>query len=150
MTKHDAVKLYFEPKVMELVGDILNFNFSPESPDSFSLVTDYADKIVKEYICGNEKKAYGFTIVIIKNYSTSGDDLNLECMNFAQGFMDWIEEQNNQKIYPDFGEDCEIERMEVLHNMPNLAGVNAEAGLAKYMIQCRILYREYETDVLGL
>lgn len=150
MTKHDAVKAYFEPKVMELVGDILSFNFSPESPDSFSLVTEYSDKVVKKFVSGDARKAYGFTIVIIKNYSTSGDDLNLECMNFAQGFMDWIEEQNKQKVYPDFGADCEIEKMEVLQNMPNLAGINAEAGTAKYMIQCRILYMEYEKDMLGL
>ncbi|MDO4272707.1 MAG: hypothetical protein Q4D16_03485 [Eubacteriales bacterium] len=150
MTKHDAIKGYFEPKVMELVGDILSFNFSPESPDSFSLVTEYSDKVVKKFVSGDARKAYGFTIVIIKNYSTSGDDLNLECMNFAQGFMDWIEEQSKQKVYPDFGSDCEIEKMEVLQNMPNLAGINAEAGLAKYMIQCRILYMEHEKDMLGL
>ena len=31
MTKHDAIKAYFEPKVSELAGDMLNFNFSPES-----------------------------------------------------------------------------------------------------------------------
>ena len=27
MTKHDAVKAYFEPKVQELAGNMLNFNF---------------------------------------------------------------------------------------------------------------------------
>lgn len=142
MTKHDAMKAYFEPKVMELAGDILNFNFSPESPDSFSLITNYSDKVVKRFINGKSRKAYGFTIVIIKSYSTSGDDLNLECMNFAQGFMDWIEEQNKKMIFPDLGNGCEIESMEVLQNMPNLAGINAEAGLAKYMVQGRVLYVE--------
>lgn len=144
MTKHDAMKAYFEPKVAELAGDILNFNFSPESPDSFSLVTEYSDKVVKKFINGDSRKAYGFTIAIIKNYSTAGDDLNLECMNFAQGFMDWIEEQNKKRIFPKFGDDCEIESMEVLQNMPNLAGINAGAGLAKYMIQCRVLYMEHD------
>lgn len=93
---------------------------------------------------GDARKAYGFTILIIKNYSTSGDDLNLECMNFAQEFMDWIETQNEKRIYPDFGENNEIEKIEVLQNMPNLAGVNAEEGLAKYMIQGRVLYREHK------
>lgn len=143
MTKHDAMADYFKPKIMELAGDILNFNFSPESADAFSLITDYSGKSMKKYINGDEKKAYGFTIVIIKNYSTAGDDLNLECMNFAQGFMDWIEEQNKKRIFPKFGDNCEIESMEVLQNMPNLAGINAGAGLAKYMIQCRVLYTEH-------
>ena len=63
-------------------------------------------------------------------------------MNFAQSFMDWLDEQNKAKEYPDFGKNCEIEKMENLQNMPNLSGVNYEAGLARYMIQVRILYKE--------
>ena len=61
-----------------------------------------------------------------------------------------MEEQDRNKHYPDFGDDCDIEKMEVLQNMPNLAGVNAEEGLAKYMIQGRILYMEHGKDMLGL
>lgn len=142
MTKHDAVKAYFEPKVEELAGNVLNFNFSPESADSFSMVTNYSDKVVKEFINGNARKAYGFTIIIVKAYSTQMDDLNIECMNFVQEFMDWVEAENRAKNYPDFGSACEIERMEVLQNMPNLAGINTEAGLARYMVQCKITYLE--------
>ncbi len=143
MTKHEAVKAYFEPKIMELAGIVLNFNFSPESADEFSLITNYSDKVVKEYITGGTLKAYGFTVIITKTYSTFTDDCNLEAMNFAQGFMDWIESQNWKKIYPYFG-DCEVEKMEVLQNMPNLAGANKDAGLARYMIQARILYLEHD------
>lgn len=145
MTKHEAVKAYFGPKIMELAGNVLNFNFSPESADEFALITNYSDKVVKEFITGDTRKAYGFTVIIIKNYSTFADDCNLDAMNFAQGFMDWIESQNRLKVYPDFG-DCEVEKMEVLQNMPNLAGVNKDAGLARYMIQARILYMEHDNE----
>lgn len=144
MTKHDAVKAYFEPKVEELAGDLLNFNFSPESPDSFSLITNYSGKVKKKYIRIGAEKEYGFTVIIMKDYSTSGDDLNLEAMNFCQAFMDWLEEQEKAKNYPEFPESCQIKRMECLQNMPNLAGVNTDAGLARYMIQCRIIYFERE------
>lgn len=82
MTKHESVKAYFEPKVQELAGDLLNFNFSPESEDSISLVTNYSDQVRKKYRYGAEKE-YAFTIIIVKPYSTCGDDLNLEAMNFA-------------------------------------------------------------------
>lgn len=143
MTIHEAVKSYFEPKISEISGGNLNYNFSPENPDEFSLITNYADKTVKKYINGDCQKAYGFTIIIVKQYSTSGDDLNLECMNFVQEFMDWIEEQNRKRVFPDLGEKCEVEKIEVLQNMPNLAGVNAEHGLSRYMIQAKILYRKY-------
>lgn len=142
MSKHDAVKGYFEPKIMELAGDLLNFNFSPETEDSISMVTNYSDKVRKRYVTGKTQKEYGFSIVIVKAYSSEQDDLNLEAMNFAQAFMDWIDGQNEKKEFPEFGEDCTVERIENLQNMPNLSGVNYNAGLARYMIQARIIYTE--------
>ena len=144
MSKHDAVKAYFEPKIEELAGSMLNFNFSPESPDKISLITNYSDKVRKSYITGDKEKEYGFSIIIVKPYSSDEDDLNIEAMNFAQAFMDWLDEQNDKGEYPDFGEKCTIEKMENLQNMPNLSGVNYEAGLARHMIQARIIYRETE------
>ena len=142
MSKHDAVKAYFEPKIEELAGSMLNFNFSPESPDKISLITNYSDKVIKNYITGDKQKEYGFSIIIIKPYSSEEDDLNLEAMNFAQAFMDWLDEQNEKREYPDFGKNCTVEKIENLQNMPNLSGVNYEAGLARYMIQARIIYTE--------
>lgn len=141
MTKHDAMKTYFEPKIIELVNDVLHFNFSDEATDNIAFLTNYSDKVIKNYVRAAQKE-YGFTILITKEYSTSTDDLNLEAMNFAQRFMDWIEEQNRLENYPDFGSDCEVLKMENLQNMPNLAGVNQEEGLARYMLQCRVIYME--------
>ena len=144
MTKRDAVKAFFEPKVIELAGDLLRFNFSPESPDSIALVTNYSDRQIRKYVRVGAEKEYGFTIIITKQYSTDADDLNLEAMNFAQVFMDWIDAQGKAKNYPAFPENCQVKRMEVLQNMPNLAGINAEEAMARYMIQCRIVYFEKE------
>ncbi len=145
MTKHDAMKDFFEPKVAELAGSILNFNFSPESPDSFSFVTNYSDQVRKKYVRVGAEKEYAFSIIITKEYSTGADDLNHEAMNYAQANMDCINEQDRLKNYPEFPDSCEIRKMEVLQNMPNLAGVNAAAGLARYMIQCRLIYFEKES-----
>lgn len=146
MTKHDAMKVYLEPKIVELVGNTLNFNFSPESPDEFSLLTEYSEKVVKKFVDGNIRKSYGFAIIVIKHYSTVKDDLNLECMNFVQEFMDWMEEQNKKENYPDFGSNCKVEKIEVLQNMPNLSGINTEEGLAQYMIQGQVLYIEHDKN----
>lgn len=146
MTKHEAVKRYFEPKVEELAGTLLNFNFSPEAVDSISLITNYSDKVKKKYITGKVQKEYGFSIIIVKAYSSELDDLNLEAMNFTQAFMDWLDEKNDKKEYPDLGENCTVEKIENLQNMPNLAGVNYEAGLARYMIQARIIYTERKAE----
>lgn len=87
----------------------MNFNFSPESEDAVSFITNYSDKVRKSYIRAAEKE-YGFTIVITKTYSTYGDDLNLEAMNLAQAFMDWIFSQNRKRIYPEFPDNCQIKK----------------------------------------
>lgn len=143
MTKHDAMMDYFRPAIEELAQEFIRFNFSPESEDTIGFVTNYSDKQIKKYFGGAEKE-YGFSIIVVKAYSTNDDDLNLEAMNFAQGFMDWLQKQNKAKNFPDFGKNCKIRKMENLQNMPNLSGVNAEEGLARYMLQCRIVYYESE------
>ena len=144
MEKVDYTEIVFSisPKASELAGDMLNFNFSPESEDSISLITNYSDKVKKKYITGDVLKEYGFTIVIVKSYSSCQDDLNLEAMNFAQAFMDWLDQQNESKDFPDFGEDCAVQKMENLQNMPNLSGVNQDGTMARYMIQARVIYKE--------
>lgn len=142
MSRHDEIMQYFRPKIEELAGKILNFNFSPEAPGSISLITNYSDKLRKKYVTGDCEKEYGFSIIIVKPYSPEQDDLNLEAMNFAQAFMDWLDEQNEKERFPDFGESCTVEKMENLQNMPNLSGVNPKEGLARYMIQAKIIYRE--------
>lgn len=143
MTKHDAMKVFFEPQIIELCGNVLGFNYSSKEPDAVAFITNYSDKIRKKYVRAAEKE-YGFTILITKPYSSYGDDLNLEAMNFSQAFMDWLEAQNKAKSYPVFPGNCQIKKMEVMQNMPNLAGINDEEGLARYMVQCRLIYFEKE------
>ena len=140
MTKHDAVTAFFQPKAEEQAGQYLEVNNSDDY-SGISLVTNYSDKLLKKYLWGSEKE-YGFSIIIVQPYSTDTDDLNLTAMNFAQAFMDWLEEQNKKRNYPEFPNSCQIKKMETLQNMPNLAGVNVKEGMARYMVQCRIVYFE--------
>ena len=65
-------------------------------------------------------------------------------MNFAQEFIDWIDERDKKKNYPDFGDKCQIKKIENLQNMPNLASVDWENMIAQYMLQCRVIYFEKE------
>lgn len=143
MTKHEVMKAYVGEKVMELSDRLVSFNFADDSPDAISFLTNYSDKIVKKYVRAADK-AYGFTILITWHFSTETDDLNLQAMNFAQEFMDWIDEQNRKKAFPDFGDGCQVKKIENLQNMPNLAAVDWENMKAQYMIQCRVLYFEKE------
>lgn len=143
MTKHEIMKTYVEDKVSELIGFLISFNFADDSPDAVSFLTNYSGKIVKKYLRAAEKE-YGFSILINWHYSTETDDLNLQAMNFVQNFMDWIDDQNRKKEFPDFGDKCQVKKIENLQNMPNLAAVDWENMIAQYRIQCRVLYFEKE------
>lgn len=143
MTKHDAMYEFFSAKIEELLENVLKFNFSAESKDTVAFTTQYSDKIRRRFVRAAEKE-YGFAIVITKSYSMEDDDLNLQAMNFAQAFMDWVDEQDKKKNYPEFPENCQIIKLETLQNMPNLAGINVKEGLARYMLQCRLIYHEKE------
>lgn len=68
----------------------------------------------------------------------------MQAMKVGQEFMDWIEEQNRKKNYPDFGKQCQIKKIENLQNMPNLATVDWKNALAQYQIPCRVVYFEKE------
>lgn len=142
MTKHETMKAYLEPKIIEIADTVLRFNFSPESPDSISIITRYSDHVVRRFITDDVEKEYGFAIIIVKSYSQDTDDVNIEAMNFAQAFMDWLDEQNAAKNFPDFGEGTEVLSIDNLQNMPNLAGINEDGSLARYQVQGRVLYRE--------
>lgn len=141
MTKHEAMLEYVEPKVNELIGKTLLFNFTNDSPGSISFLTNYSGKVVKKYVRAADKQ-YGFTILLTWPFSEETDSLNVEAMNFAQEFMEWIDQQNGEQNYPDFGEQCQVKKIENLQNMPNLASINWETMTAQYMIQCRVLYFE--------
>ena len=70
--------------------------------------------------------------------------MNLKAMEIAQELMDWIDVQNQKRRFPDFGDGCQVKRLENLQNMPNLATVDMENGIAQYQIPCRVLYFEKE------
>ena len=117
MDKHRAMIAFFKPKIEEISAE-MNFNFSDDEMNSVAFLT--------------------------KEYSPYKDDVNLQAMEFAQSLMDWVDQKNRAKEYPDFPDTCEIQKIETLQNMPNLAGVNMEQTMARYMFQCRVTYFERE------
>lgn len=141
MSKHEAMKLYLSAHIEEIAGRVLNFNFSASEEGSIAFLTEYSDKNIKVYKSGY-KREYGFAILISKPYSSSTDDINLEAMDMAQAFSDWIDNQHKIKNYPDFGEKCTIQKIESLQNMPNLSGIDESGTIAQYMLQCKVTYYE--------
>lgn len=133
MNKHEIMTEYVRDKINELCKANMTFNFADGEAHSVSFITNFSGRVLRKYIRAADKE-YGFTILITWHYSMDTDDLNMQAMKVGQEFMDWIEEQNREKNYPDFGEQCQIKKIENLQNMPNLATVDWENALAQYQI----------------
>lgn len=122
------------------LDSFLKFNTVDNYPGERSVSTVYDDAWEIRHIRNHGIKRYDFAMIFIQPHDTGSSTLNAEEMFDAEKFMEWIDEQNKQKHFPDFGEDADIISIENLQNMPNLAGISESGTVAKYMIQCRVRY----------
>lgn len=108
----------------------------------------------KPFVDGSVLKRYTFSIVItksitdmaiIKELSAAEDNENITDLADIQTFMDWINEQGDNRVYPNFGESCVIEEMHTTSENPSLDGINTEVSpnLAMYSMEIRIDYIDY-------
>jgi hypothetical protein len=119
----------------------LYFNFGEASDNNSFFIPVPTDYVVKQDIMGTKTRFYTFAITTFKDIANNPYSMeNINDYSEVQNFLDWIEEQNNQRSFPDFGENCNV--LEVL-NLSNMANVsNQDQQLAKYMTQCRVVYEE--------
>ena len=140
MTKIEAMIEFL--KQYPPLYDLLYVNTVIDTPSLTSLNTVYSDYAIQEYTCGNSEREFIFMIKQIKNYDSSGtSQTNESAFIEVQDFMNWIDEQNEKRNFPNFPENCTIYKIENLQNMPNLSGTSNQ-GTAEYMFQCRVLYEE--------
>lgn len=127
-------------------------NFMSAKDDDVQFLTSSNEKALNHrFIDGSVMKQYTFSLVITKSVTDMAiakDGMlseNIDDLADLQAFMDWINEQGYNQIYPDFGEDCVIEEMHTIAENPELTGVNTEVSpaLALYNIEIRIDYIDY-------
>lgn len=117
----------------------LYFNSMIDQIGNTAVQTVYGESWEKKYIHGHGVKQWDFAIVKIAQADTGTSDINADETQAVQDFMDWIDEQNRLKNFPDFSPG-EVLSIENLQNMPNFAGIDNNEGTAKYMFQCRVIY----------
>ena len=77
----------------------------------------YSDYAVQEYTCGNSDREFIFAIKQMKVYDASGTSgINRQSIADVQAFMDWIDEQNANKNFPEFPENCTVYKIETCLN----------------------------------
>ena len=126
----------------------LYFNFGNIEDNSYQIVTESNDTSLSQpYIDGSILKRYTFYIdcfktiaynKVIKGYQ----DENLYDISEVQAILDLVNEQDKNKIYPDFGEDCLIDSMQSTTESPDLLSVEdtTTSPIAVYRISIQIDY----------
>ena len=138
MTKADAIIEYFNnyPQLYSW----LYLNSVTNSVGNTAMLTD-SDNVLREYIDGSKDKEYIFAIAMVKDFDTGTSDINANALGESENLIEWVEENNNNETYPDFGEKCSIEEIEIINNVPQLA-IDSENNIARYLISMKINYTE--------
>ena len=133
-----------------IANNKLFFNFAEEGNNSNQIVVSGDDVVLnKPFVDGSVLKRYTFTLLIYKSVSYNPvvkmegyPDENVGDLSDVQTLLDWIVEQNEQLVFPNFGEQCIIESVEPQTNKPILSGVatNVQPPLAQYSIVVRVTY----------
>lgn len=127
-------------------------NFINAKNNDVQLLTSENDKSLnRKFVDGSVMKEYIFSLVITKSITSlaiAKDGFlseNIDDLADIQRFMDWVNEQGDNQIYPDFGENCVIEEMHTTAENPSVDGINTEANpaLALYNMEIRIVYIDY-------
>lgn len=132
----------------------LFFNFAEAESGNNHFITE-KDSRKKTYIDGSMLKQYTFSIASyfsISHNAVLNDidtdkiiDENVENMAKVQDILDWINEQADAHIYPDFGEMCEIDSMTTLTTDPDIDGIDTSVNppIARYSVGVKLMYRDY-------
>ena len=135
----------------------LFFNFGIVEQGARQFITQSDDALIdKECIDGSKRKRYTMYLDTFKStsYIPIVDDKltvdeNFEEFNEVQEILDWINDQDSIRNYPDFGTDIVIDKMQTTTNKPELVTVNRtlEPAVAIYRISVRIDYVDLSNTI---
>lgn len=137
-SKHKALQDWVE---QFLTDNYLYFESADAYPNVRVMTPHYGDYVNRKDILGFKYKSYTFMFIGYESIDTGTSDVNIQNMEVMDAFNEWLEEQIENKNYPDFGETCSEYEIVPLQNMANLAMISDD-GLAKYMLGVRIDYKE--------
>lgn len=147
MTK-DSAMLTFIRNCATINTSPVYFNFGKAKDNAHQLIS-HADDIAtcKPFIDGSVQMRYTCSIDSFKSVSlnpsvANKQDENLDDFEDVQSVIDWLKEQADLRVYPDFGPDCIIDELKVTTTRPQVVKVNEEVNppLAVYRITVEINY----------
>lgn len=135
----------------------LYFNFANVKDAAKQFVTLVSSRNINiPYIDGSVKKRLSMTVQSFLSITdnpivtVSGfDNENISDMSEIQALIDWIDEQNQNHNYPNFGEDCEVEEITTTSNTPRLdmIDITVTPPIARYSFTIRVDYIDKSTKI---
>jgi len=134
------------------------FNFADESDNDTQFVTETEEgQIITSFIDGSKKKPFTFRIYLFRSVTSNElieedetvNNENVEDVAELQEIVDWINDQGEEQIFPNFGENEIVDSMKTLSETPVFEGVNSgvSPALAMYSIAIRIEYIDYSKTI---
>ena len=134
----------------KIEGSPLYFNFINATDEDKQFLTSANDKAMHTpFIDGSVLKRFTFTIIDYRSiayqemarYDITANESVEEFLD-VQELIDWISEQEDAHNYPNFGDNCIIDKIGTASENPNLNGVDTQTNpaLAKYSISIQIDY----------
>lgn len=133
----------------------LFFNFGNVENDAHQLTIRSDDiSLDKTFIDGSQLKRYTCVIDSFKSVACipilpGNTDENIEDLADVQALIDWINTQDDNFTYPDFGDKIVVDSMKTLTSKPDLVGVESQLNppVAIYRITIQIDYLDYTKSV---
>jgi len=128
----------------------LYFNLIDAKDGNIQIITTSTDTTYdKSFIDGSKPKKYTCNIVTFKSINdlalvvgTSYANENVDDVADVQTLIDWIDEQNEARNFPDFGTNCIINSIKTTTDEPRFDGINTslQPALAMYSIGIMVDY----------
>ncbi len=116
----------------------LGINFLDEKSNSFSIEEIPSKKILNKYVGGSSKRQIIF--VVASTFLFSEEIQNqINNSGFYEDFSDWIEENNDNGVFPKLKDGYTPDEIEV-ETSGYLYSIYSDMSKARYQIQCKFTY----------
>lgn len=116
----------------------IDFNAEKHQKNNNSIMSDDAVE-TEHFIDGSKRVIVPFQVEMIKAYDFEQNDTNMDEMESAMQFIDWMQKQEYECNYPNLGNDICVEELLVESDVPEML-VSTTEKLAKYIVKCKIIY----------
>lgn len=141
----DGIKEYIAtcPLIKDM-GKKLKVDFLSEGNRSFSIEPVPVNPLIRKYVNGSSEMRYVFLFTAKFVYSQE-KQMNIENSTFFEDFANWIENNNNKRIFPTLPKGCKASEI-LVTSSGYLFGISSDMKTGRYQIQITLNYDKEENN----